>query len=327
MTEKIERLRNIGLIAHGGSGKTSLAEAILFDAGITNRLGKVDEGNTVMDFEPEELKRQITISTSFNSYIWKGHRINIMDTPGDANFFNETISSLQCADGVVVLVDAIDGVKVQTEKGWEFADKFELPRIIFINKMDRERADFFKTFNDISESLKPKPILLQVPIGAEENFQGVVDLVDLKAYLYSNGKSQPSDIPADMEEIVTSEREKLIENIAEADDTLLEKYLEGEDITNDEIRKVLREGTLNRIFVPVLCGSATKNIGIDLLMDAINHCLPSPLDRGNKKGIDPETGNAIERAPSPDEPFSAFVFKTLADPYAGQLSIFRDVKL
>nr|HID59872.1 elongation factor G [Desulfobacterales bacterium] len=323
MSEKIERLRNIGLIAHGGSGKTSLAEAILFNAGVTNRLGRVDQGNSVMDFDPEELKRQITISTSFNQYEWNGHRVNIMDTPGDANFFNDTISSIQCADGAVVLVDAIDGVKVQTEKGWEFADKFQLPRIIFINKMDRERADFFKTLEDISENLKPKSILLQVPIGAEDSFQGVVDLIDMKAYLYIEGKSQPTDIPGDIEDIIASEREKFIEKIAEADDTLLEKYLEGEEITDDEIRRVLREGTLNRVFVPVLCGSATKNIGIDLLMDAINYCLPSPLDRGNKKGTDPKTGDTIERAPRPDEPFSAFVFKTLADPYAGQLSIFR----
>ncbi len=233
---------------------------------------------------------------------------------------------MQAADGSVVLIDAVDGVKVQTEQAWDFAEEFNLPCLIFINKLDRERADFSRAFQDATDSLKPKPIILQLPIGSEANFNGIVDLVAMKAYTYDDkGKSTEIDIPSDMQELVEKERESLIENIAEADDDLLERYLEGEVLSDDDIKAALKKGVLSRSFVPVLCGSATGNIGIDLLSDSIVNCMPSPLERGPFAGIDPANENEIERSPDPDAPFSAFVFKTVADPYAGRLSIFRIV--
>ncbi|MBW1741331.1 MAG: elongation factor G [Deltaproteobacteria bacterium] len=324
MSESGNELRNIGLVGHGGAGKTSLAEALLFDAGVTNRLGSVDEGNSVLDFEPEEVRRHISISAAFHQYTWKKHRVNIIDTPGDANFFSDTRSCLQAIDGAVVVIEAIDGVKVQTEQTWEFADQFKIPRVVFINKMDRDRADFFETVKNVAETFTQKPILLQLPIGAEESFKGVVDLISQKAYLYeAGGKSKAGEIPAEIQDQVATKREALIENIAEADDALLEKYLDGHPLTDEELMQGLRAGTLSHAFVPVLCGSATRNIGIDLLMDFINDCFPSPLERGPKVGIDPDTGDRMERRPAPDEPFSALVFKTIADPYAGRLSIFK----
>jgi len=324
MTESVNELRNIGLVGHGGAGKTSLAEALLFDAGVTNRLGKVDKGSSVMDFEPEEVRRHVSISTAFHQYSWKQYKVNVIDTPGDANFFSDTRACLQAADGAIVVIEAIDGVKVQTEQAWEFADELEMPRVVFINKMDRDRADFFATLKDVAEAFTPKPILLQLPIGAEENFKGVVDLISQKAYLYQeDGKAKVGEIPAEMHDQVATEHEALIENIAEADDSLLEKYLEGESLSDEELMRGLRAGTLSRVFVPVVCGSATKNVGVDLLMDFINGCFPSPLDRGAKVGVIPDTGDSMERRPDAADPFSALVFKTIADPYSGRLSIFR----
>jgi elongation factor G len=326
MSEMVEKLRNIALIAHGGAGKTTLAEVMLYNGGILTRIGRVEDGNTAMDFEPEELKRNISISTAFHQFPWKKHSVNLIDTPGDQNFFSDTKTCMQAADGCVLLIDATDGVKVQTELAWEFAEQYGHPLVIFINKLDRERADFLRTFADASKIFQPKPIITQLPIGMESDFRGVVDLVRMKAFIYDgNGKAAETEIPADMADDVNSEREAFIENIAEADDKLLERYLEGEAITDDEIRVALRQGTLSRFFVPVLCGSASRNTGIDLLQDFIVNIMPSPVDRGAKIGSDPSTGNQIERAPEPDAPFSALVFKTVADPYAGRLSIFRIV--
>lgn len=323
---KFEFSRNIALVSHGGAGKTSLAEVMLFNAGATNRLGRVEDGNTVMDFEPEEIKRNISISSGFHDYEWKKHTINLIDTPGDQNFFSDTKNCMQAVDGSVVLIDAIDGVKVQTEQAWDFAEEFNLPCLIFINKLDRERADFFRTFKDVTDNFKPKPIILQLPIGSEADFNGMVDLVAMKAYTYDdNGKSTEIDIPSDMQDLVKKEREVLVENVAETDDDLLERYLEGETLSDDDIKAALKKGTLSRSFVPVLCGSVTGNIGIDLLSDSIINCMPSPLERGSFAGIDPANKNEIERSSDPDAPFSAFVFKTVADPYAGRLSIFRIV--
>ncbi|MDM8523495.1 elongation factor G [Desulfococcaceae bacterium HSG8] len=327
MSEMVEKLRNIALVAHGDAGKTSLAEVMLFKAGITNRIGRVEDGNTVMDFEPEELKRQISISSGFHQYDWNKYTINLIDTPGDQNFFSDTKTCMQAADGVLLLIDAIDGVKVQTEQAWDFAKEFNLPCVIFINKLDRERADFSRAFKDVTECFEyPKPIIMQLPIGSEADFNGVIDLIDMKAYTYdADGKVSSGDIPADLKDTAETEREALVENVAEADDELLEKYLEGESLSDEEIRAALRKGTVSRTFVPVLCGSATKNIGVDLIMDFIVSSMPSPLDRGSMTGTDPGTGEEIERAPDPDAPFSAFIFKTVADPYAGRLTIFRVV--
>ncbi len=326
MSEKIESLRNIALVAHSGAGKTSLAEAMLYDSGTINRLGRVEDGNSAMDFEPEELKRMSSISSGFHQYDWKKHTTNFIDTPGDQNFFSDTLSCLQAADGVVVVIDAVDGIKVQTEQAWDYAAEFNHPCVIFINKLDRERADFSLAFQGAGEIFKPKPIILQLPIGAEGEFKGVVDLISGKAFEYDeNGKAKKIEIPADMQEAVENEKENLIENIAEADDELVERYLEGEELTQQELAAALRKGTLARIFVPVVCGSATRNVGIDLLMDLIVDALPSPMDRGVKTGIDPATDKEVERAPDPAAPFSGFVVKTLADPYAGRLTIFKVV--
>ena len=326
MSEKVESLRNIALVAHSGAGKTSLAEAMLYDGGITKRLGRVEDGNTAMDFEPEELKRTSSISSGFHQVEWKKHTINIIDTPGDQNFFSDTLSCQQGADGALVVIDAIDGIKVQTEQAWEFAKNFQQPCMIFINKLDRERADFSRAFEEATEIFDPKPIILQLPIGAEDDFKGVVDLISGQAYIFNEeGKAQKSEIPADMQDAVESEKENLIENIAEADDDLVERYLEGEELTEEELRSALRKGTLARTFVPVVCGSATRNIGIDLLMNLIVDSMPSPMDRGSRTGTDPASGEEVERSPDPDGPFSAFVVKTLADPYAGRLTIFRVV--
>ncbi|RLC31750.1 MAG: elongation factor G [Deltaproteobacteria bacterium] len=325
MSEMVEKLRNIALVSHSGAGKTSLSEIMLFKSGVINRIGRVEDGNTAMDFEPEELKRMSSVSTGFHQFKWHKHLVNIIDTPGDQNFFTDTKFCMQAADGAVVVIDAVDGIKVQTEQAWEFIREFNMPCIIFINKLDRERADFDRAFKDAADCFNPKPIILQLPIGKEDGFKGVVDLINMKAYTYADGKAAVAEIPADMQELAENEHETLIENIAEADDELIEKYLEGESLTNDEIRTALRNGILSRAFVPVLCGSAIKDIGVDLLMDFFVSGMPSPLDRGAKTGIDPDNDAEIERMPDPDAPFSGFVFKTVADPYAGRLSIFRVV--
>ncbi len=324
MTDMVDEIRNVALVAHQGAGKTSLAEIMLYKAGISKRIGRVEDGNTLMDFEPEEIKRNSSISSSFHQFDWDKHTITFIDTPGDQNFFTDTRICMQAADGAVVVIDAVDGVKVQTEQAWEFAKDYKIPCLIFINKLDRERADFSRTFKDAKECFKPKSIITQLPIGTEEDFKGIVDLVSMKAYTYdADGKATKGDIPSDMHDIVATEREAFIENVAEADDELIERYLEGETLSDDDLMAALKKGTLSGEFVPVLCGSATKNIGIDLLMNFITNCMPSPIDRGLKIGVDPKKGNEIERNPDPDAPFSAFVFKTVADPYAGRLSIFR----
>jgi len=326
MAETIESLRNIAFASHGGAGKTSLAETMLYNAGILNRIGRVEDGNTAMDFEPEELKRNISLSSGFHQFSWKKHIINLIDTPGDQNFFSDTKSCLQAADSVLIAVDAVDGIKVQTEQAWEFAEEFKLPCVIFINKLDRERADFMRAFNDAAECFEPKPMIIQIPIGAEANFTGIIDLVSMKAYTYdAKGKSKKVDIPSDMQDVVSEQREALVENVVESDDELLERYLEGEPLSDDEIKVALKKGILSRSFAPVLCGSVTKNIGVDLLQDFIINCMPSPKDRGSWLAADAKGDGEIECHPDPDAPFSGFVFKTVADPFAGRLSIFRIV--
>ena len=318
-----DKLRNIALTGHGSAGKTSIAEAMLYNTKNISRLGRTEDGNTVMDFEPEEIKRQSSLSTGFHQYSWKNHTISLIDTPGDQNFFSDTKLCMQAADGVVITIDAVDGVRVQTEQAWDFADEFNLPRIIFINKLDKERSDFMRAFNDVADIFKPKPIIVQYPIGKEESFNGIVDLVAMQAYSYDGeGKAKKCDIPADIQDAVQTERDVLVENIAEADDDLLEKYLEGESLSDDELKAALKKGVFASKLIPVLYGSATKNIGIDLLSDFIVGCLPSPLDLDKITAVD-LNDNEIECAYSPDEPFAGLVFKTVADPYSGRLSIFK----
>ena len=326
MAVNSDQIRNVAFVAHSGAGKTSLAEVMLFKAGVTTRIGRVEDGNTAMDFEPEELKRTSSISTGIHQFPWKKNTVTILDTPGDQNFFTDTKNCMQASDSALFVIDALDGVRVQTEQGWEFAQDFDLPVMLFINKMDKERADFQQAFDDVKNSLPgPKPILLQLPIGAEADFKGVVDLISGKAFLYENGKVAPTDVPDDMKAAVEAEMEGLIENIAEADDALIERYLEGETITSDELSAALRQGINARIFAPVMFGSATGNIGVDNLMDFLATVAPTPPERGGKTGTDLSGKEDITRLPEADAPFSAFVFKTVADPYSGRLSIFRVV--
>lgn len=327
MTEMMDRIRNIALVGHGNSGKTSLAEVMLYDSGVLTRIGRVEDGNTAMDFEPEELKRNISISTGFHQATWKKTAITLLDTPGDSNFFNDTRNCMTAVDGALFLVDAVDGVKVQTEQAWNFAYDFNLPCALVINKMEKERADFAGAFQDIVTQMEsPKPVKIQLPIGKETSFKGVVDLISQKAYTYdASGKSTAGPIPSELLDQVAEEREKMVEILAEADDSLLERYLEGETLSDAELTSALKTGIKNRLFAPVLCASAIGNIGIDRILDFIIEAMPSPADRPARVGKDPATGQEILRNPNPEEPFSAFVFKTVVDPYAGRLSIFRVV--
>ncbi len=326
MEKKAEQLRNAALIAHGGSGKTSLAEAMLFNGKATTRLCKVDDGASNLDVEPEEIKRKSTLTTAFHHCTWKKHTINIIDTPGDDNFLSDAKFSLQAADGSVVVIDATAGVKVGTEKVWTFADEQELPKIVFINRMDRERADFFQVVDELSQTFEIKATPVVIPIGEEDRFSGVVDLIKQKAYIYSkdgSGAFETADIPEDMKDTADEWREMMIENVVEIDDDLMEKYLEGEELSDKEIEKTLMQGIKSGLLTPVLCGSAVLNMGVAQLMDLIVEGLPSPLERKPKKGTLPDSDEETERAPSVDAPFSALVFKTVADPFAGKLTLAR----
>ncbi|MGD2127025.1 MAG: elongation factor G [Desulfobacteraceae bacterium] len=326
MERKSEHLRNVGLVAHVGSGKTSLAEAMLFDGKSTSRLGKVDDGTSNMDFEPEEVKRRITISTAIHHCNWKKQVINIIDTPGDDNFLSDTKSSLQAADGVVVVIDATAGVKIGTEKVWAFADEQNLPCVIFINKMDRERADFYGVVQELSKTFQVKATPVFLPIGSEDKFEGLVDLIKMKACRYSkdgSGKFQESAPPEEMEGEIGEWREKAIENIVEANDDLMEKYLEGEELAPEELEETFIRGIKSRLVVPILCGSATLNMGVPHLMNLILQGLPSPVEKEAYEGTRPGGDEVIQRKPDSDAPFSSIVFKTVADPFAGKLTILR----
>jgi elongation factor G len=320
-----EQIRNIAIIAHGSAGKTSLTEAVLFNAGAVNRLGKVEEGNTVMDFLPEEISRQISSSSATATLPWKDHQINIIDTPGYQDFIADSLYGLAVSDAVVAVISAVSGVQVNTERLWKEARERNLPGAVFINKMDRERADFSKAISEVEKTLKTRPVLLQIPIGAEADFKGVVDLISMKACLYEmdgSGKFTEHDIPADLADEADDYREKLVEFAAEGDDALVEKYLETGELTDDEVFQGLRAGVLAGDIVPAFCGSATLNIGVRKLLDAIVALMPSPVDRGAVTGTDGKETELV-RNPSVDEPFAAFVYKTLADPYAGKLTLFK----
>ncbi|MEW6188305.1 MAG: elongation factor G [Thermodesulfobacteriota bacterium] len=325
MEKNLEKIRTIGLVAHSGAGKTTLGEALLFTTKTIDRMGKVDEGSSSLDFEPEEVKRHLTINTAFHHYDWKKHKVFLADTPGDENFIADTFACLQVLDGLVVVVDAVDGVKVQTERIWQAAEQNGTPCLIFINKLDRERAEFQKTLTSIQDLLKTRTVPMTLPIGAGESLSGIISLLNNKAYTYSGGQGEGKEIPipADMTDEVRTARDNLIEHLAEADDALLEKFLEGQELTADELALGLRKGILQRTFIPILCGAALKNLGTDLLLETINAALPSPLDRGPQIGVDPKTKAEKKKEPSAETPFAALAFKTLADPYAGRLTIFR----
>jgi len=326
MVKKIDQIRNIGLIGHSGCGKTSLAEAILFNSKSTNRLGRVDDGNSIMDFEPEEIKRKGSLSTAFHPYTWKSRKFNLIDTPGENDFLSDTKICLQAAEGALVVIDAVDSIKVGTEKVWDFSEKYTLPRVIFINKLDRERADFYKVLEDIENTFSIKVTPIYLPIGSEKDFIGVADLIKLKASLYNNdgsGSFTEGEIPDSMAEIVDKWREKIIENIVEANDDIMEKYLDGQELTPKEIEDTFMEGMESGTVVPVIPGSATLNIGVKQLLDIIDQSLPFPIERGNAKGHKVDSQEEVEFDAVDDAPFSALIFKTLADPFAGKLTLFK----
>ena len=320
------KLRNLGIVGQGDAGKTSLTEAILFNTGMTDRLGRVDDGTSTMDYEPEEIKRQITISSSLNHCEWRDCSLHIVDTPGYTNFLHDTRNCLRILGGAVLVVSAVDGVKAQSLKIWEWANEFEVPRIVFVNKMDRDRADFLKAVDDVQKSLSTRAIAVTLPVGSGEDFKGIIDLVDMKARFFKfddKGTYDETDIPAEYLEEAERVRTILVEAAAEADDELMEKYLETESLNRDEILLGLREGTLTKVFTPVFCGSATANVGVRNLLNFIVNCLPSPIDKGIQYGTHPKTGKDEQRRPDPKEPFSAMVFKTISDPYTGKLTLFR----
>ena len=320
------KIRNLGIVAHGGAGKTSLSEAILFTAGMIDRLGRVDDGTSTMDFEPEETKRKISITSSLDHCEWNGHSIHLVDTPGYGDFIADTRACMRTLDCSVVILSAISGVKVQTEEVWNWANEFEIPRIAFVNKMDRERANFLRAIDDMEKALKARGVAIQMPLGAEEAFEGVVDLITMKAYRYDkdgSGSATGIEIPADSLAEAKRLREHMVEVVAEAYDALTEKYLETGELTEEEILDGLRVGTMRNTFTAVLCGSAALNIGVRQLLDAVCAYLPSPLDRTKAVGTNPKTEALEERAPDESEPFSALVFKTTSDPYTGKITIFR----
>ncbi len=321
---KTEDIRNAAVVSHAGSGKTTLCEAMLLDSGAVDRLGKVTDGSSNFDFEPEEVKRGISIGSALFSVEWKKKKINIIDTPGDPNFGAEMMFALTAVDVALLVVDAVDSVKPLTEKVWSAIEEAELPRVLVVTKMDRERANFDKVVADVKRALKVKPVTLQIPIGKEANFKGVVDLLSMKALIFEgDGKNFTRvDIPDDLKEEATTRRDVLIEDLAEVDDGLMERYLEGEELGADELFNALRGGILNRVFMPVMVSSGLTNKGIQPLLDLIAEACPSPADMKPVVGST-ASGEEVSRKPSADAPFCARVFKTLADPYAGRLSVFR----
>ena len=321
----MDEIRNIGFIAHIDAGKTTVTERVLFLSGLTHKLGSVDEGTAVMDWMDQERERGITITSAAATTFWKEHRINVIDTPGHVDFTAEVERSLRVLDGGVVVFDAVAGVQPQSETVWRQADKYRVPRICFINKMDRVGANFQKTIDMIRHRLKANPVPIQMPIGSNSEFQGVVDILEEKALIYSEGSilAEEAPIPEECREEYLNYRDALMEKVAETDESLLIKYLEGEEISSGELRSALRRSTIQNHIVPVLCGTALRNKGIQPLLDAIVDYLPSPLDVPPVTGVHPKTGEEMLREPGTDRPFSALAFKVVTDPYTGRLVYLR----
>ncbi|HZY02554.1 MAG TPA: elongation factor G [Anaeromyxobacteraceae bacterium] len=322
----LERYRNIGIMAHIDAGKTTTTERILFYTGVTHKLGEVHEGTTVMDWMEQERERGITITSAATTCFWRDHRINIIDTPGHVDFTIEVERSLRVLDGAVAVFDAVNGVEPQSETVWRQADKYKVPRVCFINKMDRVGADFFMSVDTIKEKLSAKPVVLQLPIGREDKFRGMVDLVKMKGITFDDetmgAAYQEGDIPADLAEQAREARAALEEAVAEIDDELMAKYLDGRPLSDDEVRRGLRRGTIERRFFPVLCGTAFKNKGVQQILDAVVDYLPGPLDKPPVMGTTPK-GALAERKTADQEPFAALAFKLMHDPFVGNLTYFR----
>ncbi|MDP3058874.1 MAG: GTP-binding protein, partial [bacterium] len=320
-----ENLRNVALVGHGGSGKTLFMEAVLYSAGTIDRAGRIDAGNTVSDHDPEEIKRGVSISTSLGPAEYKNTKVNMVDTPGYFDFVGEVKGALRVADTAMIFACAVSGIEVGTEKVWNYALENGVARAIYISKMDRENANFSRVLEQLRNTFGLSVAPFQIPIGAEAKFAGVIDLITQKAYYYTdNGKKiEQRTIPAELQAEVDEYRKGLIEAIAESDDDLLMKYLEGEQLTDEEVIRGARLGTVSGRLVPVLCGSAMKNIGMTSFLESAIRYFPSPLDRGAFVGVNPKTGVEETRQGKANEPLSAIVFKTMADPYVGKLSLLR----
>jgi elongation factor G len=323
----LEKTRNIGIMAHIDAGKTTTTERILFYTGVTYKMGEVHEGTAVMDWMVQEQERGITITSAATTCFWKDHRINIIDTPGHVDFTVEVERALRVLDGAVAVFDSVAGVEPQSETVWRQADKYKVPRIAFMNKMDRIGADFFMSVESMVERLGAHPVPVQIPIGAEDRFMGPVDLVRMKAVYYDDetlgAKFREGEIDAALMPEARKYREKMIEALADLDDSIMEKYLAGQEISEAEIKAALRKGTLKLKITPVICGSSFKNKGVQQLLDAIVDYLPSPTEVPAVEGVDPATGGKATRKASHEEPFSALAFKVTSDPYVGQLTYLR----
>ena len=322
----LENTRNIGIMAHIDAGKTTTTERVLYYTGKIHKIGETHEGASQMDWMEKEQERGITITSAATTAQWKGHRINIIDTPGHVDFTVEVERSLRVLDGAVAVLDAQSGVEPQTETVWRQATTYGVPRIVFANKMDKIGADFLYSVRTIHERLQANAHPIQLPIGAEDNFTGIIDLIKMKAEIYTNDLGtdiQETDIPEDLQDLAEEWREKLVEAVAETDEALMERYLEGEEISEAELKEAIRKATCAVEFYPVLCGSAFKNKGVQLMLDAVVDYLPSPLDVPSIKGVDPNTDQEVERHSSDEEPFSALAFKVMTDPFVGRLTFFR----
>ena len=325
---RLNQVRNIGIMAHIDAGKTTLTERVLYYTGVTHRIGEVHDGAATMDWMEQEQERGITITSAATTCMWNDHRINIIDTPGHVDFTVEVERSLRVLDGAVGVFCAVGGVEPQSETVWRQADKYDVPRIAFVNKMDRVGADFYNVMEMIKSRLGANPLPLVIPIGGGEMFTGIVDLMQMKSILYNEStmgtRFEYGEIPDDMKDDAEKWRHHLIEETASYDEQLMEKYLNDEEITVDEIKNAIRKGCLDNTFVPTLCGSAFKNKGVQRLLDAIVNLLPSPIDVGSVSGTKPEDSDTeITRLPEDNEPFSALAFKIMTDPYVGKFTYMR----
>ena len=324
--EPLERTRNIGIMAHIDAGKTTTTERILFYTGINHKIGETHEGSATMDWMEQEQERGITITSAATTCYWKDHRINIIDTPGHVDFTVEVERSLRVLDGSVTVLCAKGGVEPQSETVWRQADKYKVPRMVYVNKMDIMGADFYNVLDMMKDRLKCNAVPIQLPIGSEDTFRGIIDLIDMTADVYYDDKGldmRVEEIPEDMRELAEKYRNELLEHVAEQDDALLEKYLEGEELTKEEIKRTIRKSTIANTMVPVVCGTSYKNKGVQKLLDAVVDYMPSPVDVPAIKGINPETGEEEVRESSENEPFAALAFKIATDPFVGKLGFFR----
>ncbi|TAJ08082.1 MAG: elongation factor G [Nitrospirae bacterium] len=323
----LERTRNIGIMAHIDAGKTTTTERILYYTGVSHRMGEVHDGAATMDWMEQERERGITITAAATTCFWREHRINIIDTPGHVDFTIEVERSLRVLDGAVAVFDSVQGVEPQSETVWRQADKYRVPRIAFMNKMDRIGADFYGGVQTIVDRLGANPVPIQLPIGREADYKGSIDLVTMKAYIYDDetlgAKYKVEEIPADLLDQAKEYREKMIDKVAEHDEQAMERYLNGESLSVDEIKRAIRGGTIAMKLTPVICGSAFKNKGVQQLLDAVVDYLPSPLDIPPVVGVEPAGGKEVKRSANDDEPFAALAFKIMTDPFAGQLTFFR----